>query len=99
MGKGEEIDPTERKVSFRAGTCLSMAQYDQLFSFLGSSTGGIQAGVMPCSEYNRLRRHYEAAIRHWGHVLLSQDAHLMGALTRQAAGVMAARPGSVVRTS
>jgi hypothetical protein len=25
---------------------------------------------MPCPEYNRLRQHYEAALRDWGHVLL-----------------------------
>jgi hypothetical protein len=26
-------------------------------------------------EYDRLRQHYEAAIRRWGHFLLSPDAH------------------------
>jgi hypothetical protein len=39
---------------------------------------------VPCLEYLRLRQHYEAAIRHWVHVLLSSDAHLVGALARQA---------------
>jgi hypothetical protein len=38
---------------------------------------------MLCPEYLRLRRHYEAAIRHWGHVLLSPQADLVGALARQ----------------
>ncbi len=44
-------------------------------------------GVMVCPEYNRLRQHYEAAIRHWGHVLLAPDAKLVGALARQTAEV------------
>jgi hypothetical protein len=42
-------------------------------------------GAMPCPEYNRLRRYYEVALRRWGHLLLSLDAHLVGAATRQAA--------------
>lgn len=42
---------------------------------------------MPCPEYNRLRHNYEAAIRHWGRVILSPDAHLVGALARQAAEI------------
>jgi len=42
---------------------------------------------MSCPEYNRLQQHYEAAIRHWGHVILSPDAHLVGGLARQAVGV------------
>jgi hypothetical protein len=44
-------------------------------------------GVMVCLEYNRLRQHYEAAIRRWEHVLLAPDAKLVGALARQAAEV------------
>jgi hypothetical protein len=40
---------------------------------------------MPCPEYNRLRQLYEAALRHWGHLLLSVDAHLGGTVARQAA--------------
>jgi hypothetical protein len=39
---------------------------------------------MSCPEYNRLRQHYEAALRYWGHVLLSPDANLVGAPARQA---------------
>jgi hypothetical protein len=42
---------------------------------------------MPCPEYLRLQQHYEGAIRHWGYVILSPDAHLVGALARQAAEV------------
>jgi hypothetical protein len=34
---------------------------------------------MACPEYNRLRQHYEAALRHWGHVLLSPVAEGFGA--------------------
>jgi hypothetical protein len=43
--------------------------------------------AMPCPEYNRLRQHYEAALRHWGHVILSPDARLVGARARQAAEI------------
>jgi hypothetical protein len=43
--------------------------------------------AMPCPEYLRLRQHYEAALRHWGHVMLSPDAHLVGALSRRAAEI------------
>jgi hypothetical protein len=39
---------------------------------------------MPCLEDNRLRQHYEAALRHWGHVLLFPDTNLVGAAARQA---------------
>jgi hypothetical protein len=42
---------------------------------------------MRCPEHNRLRQHYEAALRHWGHVLLSLDSHLVGKAARQAAEV------------
>jgi hypothetical protein len=44
-------------------------------------------GIMPCPECNRLRQHYEAALRQWGHLLLSLDAHLVGAAARQNAGI------------
>jgi hypothetical protein len=43
--------------------------------------------AMRCSEHNRLRQHYEAALRNWGHVILSPDANLVGALSRQAAEI------------
>jgi hypothetical protein len=39
---------------------------------------------MHCPEYQRLRQHYEVAIRRWGQVLLSPQATLVGALFRQA---------------
>jgi hypothetical protein len=42
---------------------------------------------MLCPEYFRLHQHYEAAIRQWGHIMLSPDAHLLGALARRAAEV------------
>jgi hypothetical protein len=42
---------------------------------------------MPCPEYNRLRQHYEEALRHWGHLLFSLGAHLVGAAVRQATGI------------
>jgi hypothetical protein len=42
---------------------------------------------MRCLEHNRPRYHYEAVVRHWGHVILSPDANLMGALSRQAAEI------------
>jgi hypothetical protein len=31
----------------------------------------LQVAQMECHEYIRLRQHYEASLRHWGHVLLS----------------------------
>jgi hypothetical protein len=40
---------------------------------------------MPCPEYVRLRQDYEAALRHWGEVLLSQDTELVGWQARQRA--------------
>jgi hypothetical protein len=43
--------------------------------------------IVPCPEYNRLRQHYEAALRHWGHLLLSLDARLVGTVARQAAEI------------
>jgi len=42
---------------------------------------------MRCPEYLRLRQHYEAALRHWGHVILSTDADVVGKLGRQAAEI------------
>jgi hypothetical protein len=39
---------------------------------------------MRCPEYLRLRQHYEAALRHWGRVILSTDANVVGKLGRQA---------------
>lgn len=38
---------------------------------------------MHCPEYNRLRQSYEAAIRHWGQVILFCEAEALGALARQ----------------
>jgi hypothetical protein len=43
---------------------------------------------MHCPEYNRLRQCYEAAIRHWGHVILSAHSDSLGALAREAAEIM-----------
>jgi hypothetical protein len=42
---------------------------------------------MSCPEYNRLRQHYQEALRHWGHVLFSLDAHLVGTAARKAAEI------------
>ncbi len=42
---------------------------------------------MSCPENDRLRQHYETALRHWGNVVLSPDAHLVGARARQAAEI------------
>ena len=42
---------------------------------------------MHCPEYNRLRQLYEAAIRHWGHVILTADSDSVGTLARQAAEI------------
>ena len=39
---------------------------------------------MACPEYIRLRQHYEAALRHWGHVLLSPVAEPIGAALMKA---------------
>jgi hypothetical protein len=47
-----------------------------------------QTEVMPCPEYNRLRQQYEAALRHWGHLLLSLDAHLVGTVATKAAELL-----------
>jgi hypothetical protein len=41
---------------------------------------------MACDEYIRLRQHYEAALRHWGHFLLSPEAAI-GAAARLAAEI------------
>jgi hypothetical protein len=60
-----------------------MAQYDQLFSFLATHL----TGNMPCPEYDRLRQHYEAALRRWQHVLLSLDAQPLGTAATQTAGI------------
>jgi hypothetical protein len=39
--------------------------------------------AMPCREYKRLRKDYEAALRSWGDVLLAQHAeHLVGDVKR-----------------
>jgi hypothetical protein len=43
--------------------------------------------AMPCPEQLRLRQHYEAALRHWGRVILSSDANLVGILARQASEI------------
>jgi hypothetical protein len=43
--------------------------------------------TMACHEYDRLRQHYEASLRHWGHVLLSSGAEPTGAPARLAAEV------------
>jgi hypothetical protein len=40
-----------------------------------------------CLEYNRLRQHYEAALLHWGQLLLSLDAHPVARAARQTAGI------------
>jgi hypothetical protein len=42
---------------------------------------------MACHEYIRLRQHYEAALRHWGHVLLSPVTGPTGAAARLAAEI------------
>ena len=42
---------------------------------------------MSCLEHNRLRQHYQAALRHWGRVLFSPDAHLVGTAARKAAEI------------
>jgi hypothetical protein len=41
-----------------------------------------------CPEYVGLRQRYEAALRHWGQVLLSQDTELVGWQARQRAQLM-----------
>jgi hypothetical protein len=40
-----------------------------------------------CPENNRLRQRYEAAIRHWGNVILFSDVDSLGTLIPQAAEV------------
>jgi hypothetical protein len=42
---------------------------------------------MACYEYDRLRQHYEAALRHWGHVLRSPIAESAGTSARIAGEV------------
>jgi hypothetical protein len=42
---------------------------------------------MACREYIRLRHHYEAALRHWAHVLLSPVTGSTGAAARLAAQI------------
>jgi hypothetical protein len=43
--------------------------------------------TMECHEYIRLRQHYEAALRHWGHVALSPGAESNSARALLAAEV------------
>ena len=57
-----------------------MAQSDEFFSQLSAAS----KRNMRCPEYLRLRQHYEAAHRHWGRVILSTDANVVGKLGRQA---------------
>jgi hypothetical protein len=49
----------------------------------------IRSGMsaMRCPEHLRLRQHYDAALRHWGRVILSSEANLVGILGRQAAEI------------
>jgi hypothetical protein len=42
---------------------------------------------MACHENDRLRQHYEAALRHWGNVVLSPTIRPGGTLARQAAEI------------
>jgi hypothetical protein len=42
---------------------------------------------MSCHENKRLRQHYEAALRHWGNLVLSPTIRRVGTLARQAAEV------------
>ena len=43
---------------------------------------------MSCPENDRLRQHYDVALRRWGQVLLSADSPLaIGAVARQAAAI------------
>jgi len=42
---------------------------------------------MHCPEHNRLRQLYEAAIRHWGHIILTPDSDSLGDLVRQTAEI------------
>jgi hypothetical protein len=42
---------------------------------------------MACHENDRLRQHYEAALRHWGNVVLSPTIRPGGILARQAAEI------------
>jgi hypothetical protein len=69
-----------------------LAQYDQLLSRYQRHLNRI----MPCPEYNRLRQHYEAALRRWGYVLLSLD---VGAAVRQTAGIIDERNAAKERLS
>ena len=62
-----------------------LAQYDQFARTKHRAISLLR--TMSCPEYNRLRQHYEAAIRHWGRVILSPDDNLVGALARQAAEI------------
>jgi hypothetical protein len=39
---------------------------------------------MYCPEYNRLRQRYEAAIRFWGHAVLSPDARETAEIKQEA---------------
>ena len=38
----------------------------------------VMPDAMPCPEYKRLRKEYEAALRRWGDVLLAQHAGRLG---------------------
>jgi hypothetical protein len=53
-------------------------------SFLSSSHKHL-TGNVDCPEYIRLRQHYEAALRHWGHVLFFPNDRLVGAEGQNAA--------------
>jgi hypothetical protein len=48
---------------------------------------GVIASVLKLLERNRLRQHYELALRHWGHVILAPDVNLVGVPARQVAEI------------
>jgi hypothetical protein len=58
-----------------------MAQYG---CFSASSCKHLTRTVR-CPEYIRLRQHYEAALRHWGHVLFFPNAALVDTEAQKAA--------------
>jgi hypothetical protein len=60
-----------------------MAQFDEFIDLPRQVLLDFNAKILHCSEYHRLRRQYEDAIRHWGHFILSPETDSLGAFARQ----------------
>jgi hypothetical protein len=55
----------------RPGSLLKMLAF--IFCRNGCASADCITLIMTCDQYTRLRQHYEAAVRHWGHVTLQTN--------------------------